>query len=340
ATIRSVGRGTRQICRWPLLYHRPLPDGAVVKALTISRRRSRPGTGPRSWQWSVSLSVEVPAPDAPDGVACGIDLGWRKIEDGVRVATTVGEDDAIEHVVLPLAWLDARRAAAETAGRLRVAARDLVLPPQVADADREKVRDLADRLQALPKEARGTARDWLDEYKNAAGTIGRLERQRRDLYRVAAARLVRRYSMIGIDGSGLATIARDRSMPPEVRRMRTWTAPHELMQALSVAARREGVVLRQVSGSSTIVCHRCRHSNAVSVAQRLELVWRCAGCGALWDQDENAARNCLAAVLDASAAAALSPPPAKQLFRPPRLTRKGDRSKTAAQTIVATAQIE
>ena len=59
-----------------------------------------------------------------------------------------------------------------------------------------------------------------------------------------------------------------------------------------------------IGGATTLDCHLCRHRNQVSAAQRGDLIWRCQGCGALWDQDENAARNLLRA---AAAAPAVDP---------------------------------
>lgn len=338
ATVHSDGRGSRQTATWPIILHRPLPQGGVVKSLTISRRRNRrwPATPDdhRIWDWSVSLSVEIPDATAEAGEACGIDIGWRKVEAGLRIATIVGESGGVEHVVLPRDWLAARLALAEAQGDLRRMLDDAVLPAGVPPELRGEPRKLADAWGRVSHSRPGAGDDWLDEQHNHRSRLARLERQRLDFYRHAAAAIMRRYRLIGIDGGGLAHIASDRTLPPEARRMRQWSAPHEFVQSLRNAARREGRVFREISGASTLICHRCGHRNNVPESGRADLVWRCQGCRNVWDQDENAARNVLCAALDASAAAVLMPDSQKPArIRPPRMTRKGNRSKTAPQSI-------
>ncbi|MGH6739818.1 MAG: hypothetical protein ACREDY_12460, partial [Bradyrhizobium sp.] len=177
ATVHSEGRGTRKTVTWPLLLDPEAPDrahrgggrraafppGAMVKSLTISRRRSKPGLGLAAWRWSVSFALEIPAPveRAPER-ACGIDIGWRKVDGGVRVATIVGHHGRIEYVILPQDWLDRRAGEAQETGRLREEARVIALPGALAKADRERVRSLANALQTLPKVERAAGRDWLD----------------------------------------------------------------------------------------------------------------------------------------------------------------------------------
>lgn len=290
ATVHAEGRGTRKLVRWPMVMHRPLPDGAVVKSLVITRRRPVP-TSPL-WKWEATLACEIPEPKASTTpLSCGIDIGWRKVEAGLRIATIADTATGLDHLVLPTALLERR-------------ARIAVLQGQVELEAREKGMAKTDHY------------DW----RRLTLEVARWNRRRRDLYRVAAAELVRRCHLIGIDASGIASMAKDRRLPPETRRMRTWAAPAEFAAYVKDAARKAGATVRQVEGASTLVCHRCGHKNVASEADRQALVWRCAGCRGIWDQDENAAKNCLAAVLETSAAITVKT--AAERKRPPRMNRK------------------
>jgi len=83
---------------WPMVLHRPLPGGAVIKRATVSLRKR----GPRE-EWTVEITVALS--DAVPLVGCGVgavavDIGWRKVPGGLRVAYVVGEDGAAEEFVL------------------------------------------------------------------------------------------------------------------------------------------------------------------------------------------------------------------------------------------------
>ena len=293
ATVRTDQR-VRKTASWPVLMHRPLPPGAVIKSLTITRRRPVPSA--RQWKWEATFSVDIPdALPARVAAIAGVDLGWRKIESGLRVATIATSVGGVEHVILPGDMLDRRARIAGLMGRVVEESRELGADPVKHE-------------------------DW----RRLSLEIARWNRRRRDIYRVAAADLINRCQLVGLDGSGIAAMAADKRMPPETRRMRTWAAPAEFGAAVRDAGRRHGVKVEDIEGPSTLVCHICAHKNVVSEATRLDLIWRCAGCGSLWDQDENAARNCLKVVQETRAPSGdtvtLKGPAERR--KPPRLTRK------------------
>ena len=311
ATVHAEGRGTRKTASWRMTMHRPFPEGAVIKSLTITRKRVTP-TAPR-WTWQAVFAVDIPdpSPRAP-GRACGIDLGWRKLEGGdLRVATIASDDGGFDHLIMPARMLERRLRIHQLLGDLKIARRN------------EETLDIRRANEA--------------DYRRLNAELARWSRRRLDLYRVAAARIVETHDLIGIDQTMIGQLARDRKMPPETRRMRTWAAPSEFAQAVIDAARRRGVTVREITGASTITCHKCGHRNVVSEADREMLIWRCQGCRALWDQDENAARNCLAAALDATARETLAGDIRRtERRRPSRLTRKSERSKNSAQSAETT----
>lgn len=123
-------------------------------------------------------------------------------------------------------------------------------------------------------------------------------RRRREYYRVFAADLARRYAEVILEDFDLAQVARRRrdaegqpgpaaELTAIARRHRQWAAVSELRQAVLSACQREGVTVTIVSGAwTTVTCHRCGLADPFD---KRELVHRCRGCGAEWDQDENAA---------------------------------------------------
>lgn len=83
---------------FPMVLHRPLPEGARIKGATVSVRR----VGTRE-EWAAMLTLDVPessrAEDCGDG-AVAVHLGWRVVDGGIRVAVVLDEHGRREeHVV-------------------------------------------------------------------------------------------------------------------------------------------------------------------------------------------------------------------------------------------------
>jgi hypothetical protein len=71
----------------PLLIklHRPLPDGCVIKAISLCGKLERPF----GWHWSLAITIEDAAgwcrPALPSDLAAALDIGWRRFPDYIRV---------------------------------------------------------------------------------------------------------------------------------------------------------------------------------------------------------------------------------------------------------------
>ena len=99
--LRVGSEGTARAPVWavfPMVMHRPLPDGAKVKRAVVSVRR----VGTRE-EWAALLTLDVPessrAEDCGDG-AVVVHLGWRVVDGGIRVAVTLDEHGRREeHIV-------------------------------------------------------------------------------------------------------------------------------------------------------------------------------------------------------------------------------------------------
>src|SRR5690606_6964963 len=126
--------------------------------------------------------------------------------------------------------------------------------------------------------------------------------------------LAKRYAIIGIKDLNLAAMARtktrDDGQDPELhdaaRAQRQRACLHELRSELEHQARKRGARLEAVDAArTTITCHECGATTKQSRRDRMLQHMACDACGAIWDQDVNAARNILAAV---TASGATVPP--------------------------------
>ena len=82
---------------WPILMHRPLPEGATISWATVKREM----VADRD-KWSLHLTLQLP--EGMQREKCGegsvaVDIGWRLMDDGgVRVAY-LRDDDGVEREV-------------------------------------------------------------------------------------------------------------------------------------------------------------------------------------------------------------------------------------------------
>lgn len=93
---------------WPIVMHRPIPNGAIIQEATITRRRTGQKWKSAEWEWSISFLCRVPQeePAQTQSGYCGIDVGWRLLNSGLRVAVIAtrklaGEQASIENFILP-----------------------------------------------------------------------------------------------------------------------------------------------------------------------------------------------------------------------------------------------
>lgn len=328
----------RRTVTWPLIMHRPLPDGAAIKEVAIKRVRL-PGKGGRMQdRWQVTFLLRVPdaASETPAGEACGVDVGWRRMDDGMRVAMLVDERGHRQEFRLPEKMIAQWQFADEVASRRQTRVNEMITLLRAlewADAP-PALRDAAQPLRSLPVQrltARAVARlvalwrqtpewqtetlaelsdlladDWSD-WRVHSAMLGRLAAWRRDLYRKYAAGLVRDFGLIGIEQLDLRQLAgqeANEDMPPASRQYRQIAAVGDLLASIEWAAAKAGARVHKHEGKSTWICADCGAETVPSDLAALHQT--CGGCGAVWDVDVNAARNLLAAALASGEAGAES----------------------------------
>jgi len=119
------------------------------------------------------------------------------------------------------------------------------------------------------------------------------QNRRRDVYRCFAADVARRYERVVLEAFNLEAFATNAEPEDEkednerrLHRVRALAAPSTLVDALRNAC--GSTVVFVEPRNTTRECHRCGHVNEWK--DQSILVQVCAGCGASWDQDANAAR--------------------------------------------------
>lgn len=309
--------------RWPMVMHRPLPDGALIKWAHVHLRKR----GPRD-EWSVTLTVELPdshGRPSPGTGAVAIDIGWRLQDDGVRVATWCGSDGDRGRLVLTthlsrMAKADELRSTRDEnlvaiLAKLVPTVLSLAELPTTPDWFRSAVRTIAQwrsqsRLAALAKRWRAARfegdadaynaieawryRDFhLWEWESAQRT--KTLRHRREVYRVFAAGLAKRYDTLVLEDFDLRNIARR----PEADRSEDDNDTSRSNRHAVAASALRNVLIQAFAGrvqkldpkNTTRACHACGSIEKWDQAE--EVIHTCSKCGVAWDQDDNAAINLL-----------------------------------------------
>lgn len=102
--IGSGERGKPIWAEWPMIMHRPLPEGCRIKNATVTRAPRALGPD----EWFVTIAVELPEAiphhqrKIPEGGKVAINLGWcQRPDGGIRSGYLVGDDGWEQEVVVP-----------------------------------------------------------------------------------------------------------------------------------------------------------------------------------------------------------------------------------------------
>lgn len=308
----------------PMVMHRPLPGGCLVRQASLVRKRVG-----RSFRYKLVVTVELMensrAPLTRDG-AVAVDIGWRKVEDGVRVAYWADGKGNRGELVLPDKMVRAFQKLRDLRSVRDVhfdEAKKVLLQflerNSAPEWLREKLRNL-DRWRSQGKliavldewERNRFVGDgvfeWLREWQKREDHLydweGNLRDQvlrwRREEYRKFAKRLAENYGAVILEDFDLRKVAEkpapeegtQGSIPPDYQRF--VAAPSELRLCVKNACAREGAeITYESSAFTTLRCYACGYTEKFDAAKD---IWRrCPNpkCGELWDQDYNACANLL-----------------------------------------------
>lgn len=305
---------------WPMVLHRPIPDGAKVMWAVVSLRLV---AGKPRWQVMLTLRCDESAVAKPTaaGGACGIDIGYRmKGSRTLRVACVRGCDGISEELCLPDGMVGEFERVERIQGHrdrryhlVRKALRSWIASHDVP----EWIREETEHMHAWRKQSRmvSLARRWRDErfdgdskafafvrrwltkenhlYQYQSHLRDQLLARRKDFYRCVANDLAKRYRTAYVERLDLRDIQDvvrpedTREVHSNVRRVARWACLSQLMQCIK---ERFAEIVTVAHAHTSSDCSECGHRQDVGPAIR----WTCGGCGSEWDRDDNAARNILA----------------------------------------------
>lgn len=296
-----------------------------IKEITVTRQKIAAKT-----RQAVVLTAtrNAPPPEPPQGKpAVAIDLGWRRLADGIRVATAVTDDVRVEFAICPEDVIE-RLAAADGIRMRRDELRNAIIdrlcaidwsaaPPRLAEAAARLRRRPAasfgriarvalvwrdhaawrpDDLAAAEAWRHADARQWEIEAHTRDAAIAR----RTDAYRKEAAAIADMAGVLIIEDFDIAAAARietaagdETTQVAAMRHYRTVAAPGEFRRWLLIQAAKRGVPVVVHEGRSNAPHADCGTTHAVRDETALRQY--CPACGAYYDVDVNACRVMLAA---------------------------------------------
>lgn len=328
----AAGKPFRRMLSFPMIVHREIPDDATIKQLVVSRKRVG-----ASFRWSVTLTCTLPGsprpmmPSPPGGTSCGIDLGWRLVPGGLRVAS-VASDDTVRHIVLPDKMLARMDHVEDLKSRIDQDLNQVMTWfrsqwPALAPSFPEDLRERFLRHVRAPKvsarKLAGSILAWREGQPDCRSDLlsgmetwrknnkrltqemdnlrDKIQAWRTDFYRNEAKKIAGDYSVIGIEDFDLREVVKletpegektDQPAPARANRVRASVS--DLRKWIRLQTVKSGATLMEIpSKDTTRTCHKCGHVNKMNRPE--DLLWTCEGCRERWDQDENAARNILTA---------------------------------------------
>lgn len=306
---------------WPIIMHRPLPEGGVIKRAAVSCRKY----GPRT-EWTVEISIDdsACAQQGPTGSgAVAVHLGWKLLDDGsLRVATWMSATGETGSLDLPAKIVGGFYQVDQLSSTRKTnmnAARDSLEVWLAANDHPEWLSEATKTLASWksPRRLGHLARRWAaNRFDGDASGFDPLEawryndhhlwawetspgnaRARREAYRVFAANLRRRFGVLVVDDAVYADVARRPKVEEDgeakrVRRLRGIASPGLLRQTLCLAFGADATHKVEAAGV-TNTCPACGSSDPAQVLKDAR-VTACVACSYHRDVDTTALLNALA----------------------------------------------
>lgn len=324
ATI-FVRDGERRTVSWPMIMHRPIPPDCRVKEVIITRRRR----GGR-WRWAASFMCTRPARAplqiAPGTRRIGVDIGWRRVPEGLRVATVLASGEEPRFIILPQDLIASFTFIDELRARVRSGTLEGFDLLQSADIETyaQPYQGLLREFQSLTEKTAAHLREfsqsaffleqsehaidtklvsWRKDFKRISNWLGNQQRKvigRRDhIYQNIAIDVLNGASEIIVNDVKIAEIGTRRSLgsdgsffPNRANIYRNFAAPSELIRTLKLQAVKRGIDFMKREVESPVLCPECGSTSRKTRADALPQI--CAACDTSFDQDVAACQSLLA----------------------------------------------
>ena len=335
--VRVVGTGKRRVlwlrigsegrrpvwATWPMFYHRDLPAEAIVKWVRVSAHKVATHI-----EWNVQFVLDSehelnPLPSPTKG-SVAIDVGWRLLPHGVRVATWRDDSGESGELCLSTETLDRMRKvddlqsiraknsleAGDDLGVFRHTGMD-TWPGWLLDATRHqmsssKLSTLAIKWRANRFEGDARVYEPLEAWRKQDRHLHEWQenqresvlRARREQYRLFAVDMAQ-YRRVVVERLDLRAFSRrpaenetEEPSATNSRGRRFQACLSQRFSCLADAVVRAGGEWREVEPAwSTQSCSHCGRVEPFDASA--DVMHTCAHCGATWDQDVNAAINLL-----------------------------------------------
>jgi hypothetical protein len=270
-----VRDGERRTVTWPMVMHRPIPPECRVKEVIITRRWVD-----GRWRWAASFmcsrAMEPTTSLATSTRIVGVDIGWRRVPEGLRVATILSSGEPPRFVNLPQDLVDSFGLIDDLRARVRaITLRGFDLL-QGVDPSRydPPFQDLLRDFQALPEKRTLHLREfiqgpffldqpwdaidvellaWRTKYKKLSTWLANHQRKvigrRNHFYQNSAIDVLRNINEIIVNDVRVGEIAARMPLsvdgsffPNRANYYRTTAAPSGMIRALKLQAAKRGIL--------------------------------------------------------------------------------------------------
>lgn len=320
------GKKQRHYVTLPLVMHRDMEEGKIK---FIHVQRNRVGN---QFNWSCSITMQTDDEPAnisnhPSSKSCGIDIGFRLVKDGLRVATLADSQDHTEHLILPNTWIERMNYVETLQSELSeemnlmwvVLKKQLSVMIEHPEHLKEIIGNMLKMGEKLPyggikklfnalkadedlmPECLAILRAWDKKIyrreREMFNLKNKLLSQRKHIYRNFAHMISNAYAHVIIEDMNLKEMVKveksetqSNDMAAPIRANRQRASLYELINAIKLACVKTGSMFEKVEAAySTRNCNFCGHVNART--DNINMI--CAGCGSMYDTDINAAKNFL-----------------------------------------------
>lgn len=328
---RGVDEQGSSYCRTldlPVLIHRPLPQDSgnlLLKEAVLRREKVAPG----QFRWFVTFTFTDTKEETKHrrpGTVCGINLGWKQVKDGLRIATLVSNQES-KHFILPASIIKTYEYLRELQSTIDNMAKDndtwirgiMVDPPENLNeallALKRSKRPHPDRFAKIVRlwdaeaaylpeefsEAQVRAANIRERILELANLRDKVQGHRKDLYRNWAKEITENYAKIIIDKMNITLLGEKESadgkpneLSDKARQNRVIASTGLFREWIVKQAAKTGSEIVKISIKSSSICSQCGEQ----INKQNTVNWVCNNCGTILDQDENAAQNLINAAIE------------------------------------------